>query len=173
MPVSEWPISTRVKNKLIAAGIYNQIQLPEFLDELKKIKGLGPGGVTEVREWARDKWNLTFKTRKKVRKYLKDFGAAKRILEHLIEKPQGWGKQLRLAQMLLEKYGEETLLRVAPNPKVYSLNWFLGDWGDKYIRQYMSAVVVPVKKEEVVEEYIENEFDRVEKPKSLKDFLKL
>lgn len=172
--MTDWPISKRTKTVLEKAGYFKLEDLPVYLDELKAVPGLGPTGVKEIREWCYQKFGLKFKTRpKEKKKVLKNFKDSRLVLEHLLPGPKNWAKQLKIADALVARYGVDLLLKVTPNPKVFSLAWFASDYGDKYIRQFMSATVV--KEEKVIEEEVEPcEFiPAVEKPKSLKDFLKL
>ncbi len=173
--INKWPISKRTVTALEKQSILSLDDLPDFLDDLKAIKGLGPNGVKEIREWVFQKFGLKFKTKPKVKKkILQDPKAAKEVVEHLLPPgPKNWGQQLKFADQLIQRYGKELLLKVDKNPKIYSLAWFLADYGADYIRKFMDKKVIlePAKVEEPevpCELNIEGN-----KPKSLRDFLKL
>lgn len=172
--ISSWPISSKVKSLLRRAGVETLSGLPEFLDDLKAIKGLGPKGISEIREWVFQKFKRTFKPRPKVKKkVIRNYKECRLVIDHFLPGPKNWAQQMKLADTLIEKYGHELLLKVTPNPKVFSLKWFISEWGDKYIRQFMSARVipdVPVEEPEVEPcEFVPS----TSKPLGLKDFLKL
>lgn len=174
MVISSWPISKRTLTALEKNKILTLDDLPEYLDDLKAIEGLGPKGVLEIREWALTKFKRKFKSRpKEKKKVLKNFKESREVLEHLIPGPKNWPKQLKLADQLVEKYTHELLMKVTPNPKVYSLVWYLAEYGDKYIRQFMIGKVI--KEEPKVEEVVAPcELNiQATKPKSLGDFMKL
>lgn len=175
--IKDWPISARTKNALIADFYYSIEDLQNLtLDELKKIPKLGDKGVAEIREWCRTKYGVVFKSApKEKRKFLKNAKDAKQVVEHFLKEPKDWGKQLRIADQLLQKYSLELLLRVPPDDKIYSLAWYNSDYGDKKIRQYMNRVIEQVEEEkpEITFEE-ESVFDlEVKKAPSLKGFMKL
>lgn len=172
--ISNWPISLKSRSTLQKSGIKELWDLPEFLDDLKAIKGLGPKGVSEIREWVFQKFKRTFKPRPKVKKkVIRNYKECRLVIDHFLPGPKNWGQQMKFADTLVEKYGLELLLKVTPNPKVFSLKWFISEWGDKYIRQFMSARVIPdVPVEEPEAEPCEF-VPSTSKPLGLKDFLKL
>lgn len=173
--IDSWPISTRTKNALINSNIFSLSDLPEFLDDLKEISGLGAQGVKEIREWCSAKFNRVFKNKPKPKKkVLQDYSGARKIVQHFLGSKTDWAKQLKIADALVAKYGVDTLLLVDPNPKVYSLVWYNTSYGDDYIRKYMPKKIV--KKEEEPVEEVDNspcdlEIEFVKKP-SIRDFLK-
>lgn len=176
MDIKDWPLSKRTLTVLFNAGYKTIDDLKEkTIDDLKELPGLGVKGVTEIREWCRSKFGVTFKPRPKVKKkVLKDFKGSRDVVQHLLKPPFNWANQLKVADQLIAKYGTELLLRVRPKEGIYSLVWYNIECGDKYIRQFMPGEVVQEeKKEEVTFDDPPVDFSVGEKPKSLKDFLKL
>lgn len=178
MEIANWPVSKRLINTLLRGGYYNEKDIPEYIDDIENIPGMGPGNLSELREWLFQKYNrrLPRKPRPKKRK-LESYDSAKEILTHLIKdvKSEDFGRQLRMADSLLKKYNKEILLSTPPKPGIYSLSWYLADYGDKYIRSHMPAVVITeekIKQEEVILDE-PAELEVTSAPKSLKDFLKL
>lgn len=171
--ISSWPISQRTIKALKAANYLTLSDLPEFLDDLKAIKGLGSKGVAEVREWCSTEFRRIFKAKPKPKKkVIENYQEAKQVVEHFLGKKTDWPKQLKIADLLIKKYTADILLLVTPLPKVYSLAWYNTDYGDAHIRKYIPVKVV--KREEVKEEDntpCELDIVVVKKP-SIKDLLK-
>lgn len=175
MEINEWPVSKRLINLLVNNGIYSESDIPEFLDDVEKLPGMGAKLLGELREWLFQKYSRKLPRRpKEKKKKLKDFQSSKDIVTYLIGNPEDWGRQLKMADRLVAKYGRDTLLSVTPNSKVYSLAWYLTDFGDKYIRKNLPVTVVKenkqIEKEEILDEAATFSDSR---PLTLKDFLKL
>jgi hypothetical protein len=175
MEINEWPVSNRLINILVNNGIYKESDIPEYLEDVQQIPGMGPKTLCELREWLYQKYSrkLTKKPQVKKKK-VKDFQSSREVVSHLIGNPEDWGRQIKMADSLVAKYGRETLLKMEPNPKVYSLAWYLTDFGDKYIRKNLPVTVVKeetkVEEIEILEEPASFSDSR---PLTLKDFLKL
>jgi hypothetical protein len=175
--VARWPISKKSKNCLVGAGYLDLDSIkPLTLDDLKEIKGLGAKSLAEIREWCSSKFGLVFKSRPKVKKkVIKNYKDSKKVVEHLVPETKDWGNQLRIADILIEKYGVELLLKVPRDAKIYSLAWYATDYGDKRIRQYMEKEIIEDVSVEKAKDLVFEEksvFDiEVQKPKTLKDFL--
>jgi hypothetical protein len=172
--IDTWPISGRTISALRAANYLTLSDLPEFLDDLKAIKGLGAKGLSEIREWCSTKFGRVFKSRpKEKKKVLDNYKASRKVVEHFLGKETNWPKQLKIADALIKKYSEEILLLVTPRQGVFSLAWYNTGYGDAYIRKYIPVKVVQKEeeKEEVDETPCDLEIQFVKKP-SIKDLLK-
>lgn len=182
MEIIDWPISNRVKSALLKQNLDLEKLKELTLDDLKELEGLGSKGISEVRDYCYSKFGITFKRRKvEKKKKVEDFSAAKQVVEHFLsqqikeKKFIEWSKQILAANKLLQKNPLSTLLSVKPNPKIYSLVWYLQDYGQKYINENLPVTIVVEEKLEKIEEITNTEpLEMVQqKPKSLKDFLKL
>lgn len=174
MEVKDWPLSNRTINALIKNNITNIQDLEgKSLDEVTKINGLGAKGLVELREWCKSKFGISFKREKKEKKkVIKNYKEARAVVEHLVPNTKDWARQLKVADQLIEKYGLDVLLKVVPDPAIYSLVWYNSSYGDAKIRTFMSKKVVEEEKKEEVKFEETSFFDiQVEKPKSIRDFL--
>lgn len=179
--ILDLPISNRVKNALIDSGIFDVETLKEkTLQEIKQTPRLGSSGLIELREFLYTKYKFVFKVEKKEKKkVLKDFSSSKKVVEHFISGTEiDWPRQLRIADALLKKYSLEFLLSIKPKEGIYSLFWYNSEYGDKYIGQNSPLFLVEEAKEKPVKqntETIDSEFvsRKIDKPKTLSDFLKI
>lgn len=185
MLVSDFPISNRTKNSFIGAGYYSEEDFKDkFVEDLKSIDGIGAKGITEIRDYLKDKFNITFKHKPKPKKIEnpKECGS---LVKHLLGHKTyiAWPKEMLTAKALIAKYGYDVLSKVTPNYKASSLSFYLCEDGQKYIRKYLPTVVENVndssvqlvaevgKEPEQIEEIELDPSIFAARPKSIKDFL--
>lgn len=176
--VSDFPLSKRIKTVLHDNNIFTIEDLKKLsLDQLKSLEGLGDKSLIELREYLYLSHKIVFKKEKKEKKkILKDFNGSKIVVEYFLKNTPNinWGTQLRFAEKLLAKYSLDFLISVPPPPNLYSLGYFMSDYGNKYLTDRMPARLIVEKEEpkesiiEEGEEYIPNDHS---KPKHLRDFL--
>lgn len=183
MLVSDFPISNRTKNAFIAEGYYSEEDFRDkFVEDLKEVDGVGAKGIIEIRDYLKDKFNITFKHKPKPKKINnpKECGS---IVKHLLGHKSfiAWPKEMLTAKALLTKYGYDILLKVAPNYKASSLSFYLCEDGQKYIRHYLPSIEQnpPISSVQTIEEVALEQIEEVKldpsifvsAPKSIKDFL--
>jgi hypothetical protein len=176
--VSDFPLSKRIKNALYENNIFTIDDLKSLsLDKLKSLEGLGDKSLLELREYLYLSHKIVFKKEKvEKKKVIKDYPSSKLIVEHFLRNTPNinWSAQLKIADRLIAQFPLDFLLSVSPPPNIYSLGYFISDFGHKYLTDRMPARLI-VEKEEKKESIIEEGEDYTpkdhSKPKHLRDFL--
>ena len=88
-----------------------------------------------------------------------------------------WSREMLLADKLLKEHSLDFWLKVKPNPKTFCLNFYLTNEGEKFVRRFLPTISlvetgVEEKQEDPIEE-VELDISLIEKPRSLRDFMKL
>ncbi len=177
MLVELFPIPTGAKNALIKAGF---ITIDDFKgktsEEIKKIPGFGLKSLAELKEYLAGK-GIRLARQKKAATGPKCHPRSKEIVNLLLGHKAGkfnWPKEMKNASTLIERYGFDNVARLTPDPKVFSLTYYLGDWAAKLILKDAKIRVVPEMKKEKEEEDLSDIVYRAKKPEkaaSLMDFL--
>lgn len=200
LSISAMDLSTRSYNSLHSYGIENIGHLcSKTLQELKNIDGIGKNAVIEITSCLRDKFGLSLaKPPRKVKvekaKSGIPFEQIKSVATHLfscISYDKDFSTELRIASMLIQKYGYEAVIQFEPNLKANHPCYFISKWSGQYIANQLMRIdkekntIQTIKvvdkyedcrdfeKEEVETSDLEREIlSEIPKPKTFKDFLK-
>lgn len=182
-------IDKKILKKLINSGVEFEELCKLSLPEIKKLKGIG--GVASIQiAAALTKIGINVKTSKPKKekapdqfRELKTKIIEKFIKEHLLtgEKAgETWSANMRICNTLLKKYPDEEFWNSFIIPfKLNCLAFLLSDKGKEYInahfnKQKVASLIEANKKPvEILEEEKQGEDANIQKPKTLKDFLKL
>lgn len=183
LEIDSWPISNRTKNILVKNNLTLESISGLYLEDLKALKGLGSTGIIEIRDYLYSKHKIVFKSKpKEKKKKVEDHTAAKEVVGHLLaaidSKTIDWPRQILAANQLLKKNSLEVILSVKPKPGIYSIVWYLADYGQRYISENIPVKIVvdTTKQDNKIEEVYSPDEElelSIDRPKSLRDFLKI
>lgn len=167
-------ISTRTKNTLIEHGLDSIESLTHLFEEDIRAIGVGEKGLFELKQCLKFNHKITLK--KKPKQKLSNYHEAKNIVNHFLShaKKINWGKEIKTAAELLKKYKLDYLLSIPPNNKIWTLSFFFVKDGQKYLESHSKiekVIIETPESEKAVEEAPLFEYKKVEKPKSIRDFL--
>lgn len=184
MLISDFPISTKTKNAFISAGYYSEEDFRDvYIEDLKDLKGVGSKSLIEIRDYLYSKFGITLKHKPKPKKIQNSKECAV-LVKHLLghKKFIQWANEMLIANRLIERYGIEFLLSIKPNLRTSTLKFYLCEDGEKYIKQFLPTLSVSLEKPSVQDDTnSEKEINEVKldpsifvnKPKSIRDFLKV
>lgn len=171
--IADFQISNRTKNTLINSGLETLAAIEDLYEEELKGLGIGDKGIFELKQYLKFTYKVSIQ--KKPKPKLPNFKEARETVNHFLShsKKINWPKELKTASNLIEKYGFQKLLEIPPSKNIWSLSFFFLPDGKKYIENNskITKVIVEEKVEIPVEETERIEYKKVEKPKSIKDFL--
>lgn len=174
--VEDFQIHSRTKKSLISHGITCVKDFEGKNEDSIKKCGIGEKGLYELKQYL--KFTHKVKIAKPEKKKIENYEDCVQVVEHFLGKGPGvqWAREIKTASQLLQRHSAEVLLKVTPPPKIYSLGYFMQDFGEAYLIKNSPVIkgtaVSSIKKEEEIipdEELLE--YTKVEKPKSLKSFL--
>lgn len=176
--IENFKISTRTKKALLAHGYTSLNDINGKSEtEIRKC-GIGNVGIYELKQYL--KFEFKAKLLRPEKKKLENHEDCCKVVEHFLGKgPEiQWGREIRTASILLKSHSIDVLLRIPPPPKIYSLGYFMQDFGQEYLVKNspivkFSAVSSVKNDEEIIDDSELLEYTKVEKPKSLKSFLGL
>ncbi len=180
LPISQFPLSTRCINILKNAGYVDEGSFRNAKEsDIKNLPRFGPTLLAELKLFLLGR-GIKLQREKKEKKGPKYDPRARDVVKALLPKGEiNFSREVPIAGKLLEIYAYEDLLRVKLPSHVSTLAWLYSGrdgWADRFVSSFAPMRLVEsepvVKKQEELPEFIQ-EYKRVEKPKTLEEFLGL
>lgn len=178
--VKDMMLSTSIKNILNDNGIYTlQDLVGKEKEDFLEMHGMGKTKFMELKEYLFFKHKVRIKARKKDKKpklHPDSLRVAQHFLGHKNPKDvENWPLQMKHADLLIQMYGAESLLKTKPNTKAYSIYFYLTKFGGQYLEKNKPKIVSVIQKTPVQQEVVESSDENIDytplKPKNIKEFL--